>query len=86
MDLRLKLDKKLNDRRMSVQGAKPNKVKNSNLPTKAELLDKFDDAVSEEDEADGDESDGNKNKKKEKKDNNKDDSEDEKDDPKEKKK
>jgi hypothetical protein len=66
MDLRLTLDKKLNDRRKSVQGAKPTRLLNSNLPTKAEQLEAFADAVSEEDEADGDEredSDENKNKK-----------------------
>jgi sRNA-binding protein len=66
MDLRLTLDKKLNDRRKSVQGAKPTRLLNSNLPTKAEQLEAFADAVSEEDEADEDEredSDENKNKK-----------------------
>jgi len=52
-ELRFEMDKKLNSRRMNIQGAKPNRVKKLLLPEKAEIQSNFDDAVSEEDEAEG---------------------------------
>lgn len=76
-ELRHILDKKLNDRKLTVRGAKPNKVKKSLVPEKAELLSNFEDIVSEGDESgyqDSGEEGDNKDKKEEK---NKDDEESE---------
>jgi len=61
-ELRFEMDKKLNSRRMNIQGAKPNRVKKLILPEKAEVQSNFDDAVSEEDEADGDSDEDDKKK------------------------
>lgn len=78
-ELKFKMDEKLNSRKMDIQGAKPNKIKKSNVPEKAEVLSNFEAAVSEEDEAEGDQSEGegekdkkNKKGKKEKDDDNED--------------
>jgi hypothetical protein len=63
-ELRFVMDKKLNDRRMDIQGAKPNKFRKSEVPEKADVLSNFEDAVSEEGSDAGDESETEKRKKK----------------------
>ena len=77
-ELRLIMDRKLNDRKLDVKGAKPNKIKKSLVPEKAEVLSNFEDAISEENDGEYKTSEDEEDQK----DNKKADSEDEKKDKK----
>lgn len=62
-ELRLELDKKLNSRKMEIQGAKPTRLKKQDVPEKAEVLSKFSDRDSEEEQEHSDDEKQKKNTK-----------------------